>query len=128
MHPLEVLISLRRDRPEAGPQIREQLARGEVFALGQPAGDTSNPGHGTESDLLHYSNDVAGGGEEVLLPVFTRPEMMREALMENPDWQTQMVLKLDGRDLLDHVDDDVTVIINPWTKSEYRLERDAGAA
>jgi hypothetical protein len=56
-----------------------------------------------------------------LLPVFTSLTTMREALIRNPEWQTLSVLQISGGALLDNVDDDVTIVINPWTDLEYQL-------
>ncbi len=66
-----------------------------------------------------------------MLPVFTNLDAMREALISNPEWQQLSVLEVNGSALLANVDDDVTVIINPWADLEYQLPsrislRDAG--
>lgn len=121
MQPLEVVIALRSDQPDASNKVRAQFAKTDVYALGQPAGDTSIPGTGTESDLLHFAIDDGAGGEKIMLPVFTRPDIMREALLKNPEWQTLMVLQVNGGALLDNLDKDVTVVINPWSRLEYQL-------
>jgi len=88
-----------------------------VYALGQPAGDTSIPGQGTESDLLHFTAEDEQGNERIYLPVFTRPELMREALLRNVEWQSMSVLQVNGGALLDNVDNDVCIVINPWTSN-----------
>ena len=108
-------------------RVREGVGSANVYALGQPAGDTSVPGHGTASDLLHFTIDDAGA-EIVVLPVFTNPTAMREALIRNPEWQTHSVLQINGGALLDNIDDDVTVVINPWTDLEYQLPPRQGGA
>ena len=56
-----------------------------------------------------------------MLPVFTQPEIMREALARNPDWQTLSVLQVQGRALMEHVHPNVIIVINPWSRLEYQL-------
>ncbi len=101
-----------------------KFAEAHIFALGQPAGKVTEDG-GTESDLLHFTaNDESAEGvvtEVTYLPVFTRPQWMVSPLDNNPGWQSLSVLELDGRSLFLHVDDDVTIVINPWSKSEYKI-------
>jgi hypothetical protein len=121
MQPLEVAIALRGDRPDAAGAIREALSGAEILCLGRPAGQMSTPQQGSESDLLHFTVDDAEGSERVMLPVFTSTEIMREALARNPDWQTLSVLQVQGGALLDHVDADVIIVINPWSRLEYQL-------
>ena len=121
MQPLEVVIALRGDKDDAVQSVRDQFGKTDIYALGQPAGDTSIPGQGTESDLLHFTIDDETGLEKVLLPVFTRPDIMREALLRNPDWQTLSVLQINGQALLDNVDSDVTIVINPWSRLEFQI-------
>src|ERR1039458_5857931 len=43
-------------------------------------------------------------------PRLRRPEVMREALARNPDWQTLAVVQVQGQGLLEHVDRDVTIV------------------
>ena len=121
MQPLEVVIALRGEKDDAVTSVRDQFSKTDIYALGQPAGDTSVPGQGTESDLLHFTIDADDGTEKVMLPVFTRPDIMREALLRNPDWQTLSVLQINGQALLDNVDSDVTIVINPWSKLEFQI-------
>lgn len=121
MQPLEVVIALRGDQEDALASVREQFNKTDIYALGQPAGDTSVPGQGTESDLLHFTIDDDKGGEKVMLPVFTRPDIMRTALLRNPEWQMLSVLQVNGKALLENVDNDVTVVINPWSQLEFQI-------
>jgi hypothetical protein len=121
VNPLELAIALRGDRPEAATEIRGELSRAEVYCLGQPAGHMATPQQGNEADLLHFTLDDGTGAERVMLPVFTSPEVMREALARNPDWQTLAVLQVQGRGLLEHVDHDVTIVIDPWSRLEFHL-------
>lgn len=102
-------------------RVRDAVASAGIYALGHPAGDTWVPGHGTESDLLHFNLDNEMGTEVTMLPVFTNASALRSALLRNPDWQELSVLEVDGEALLTNVDDDVTVIINPWTDQEFQL-------
>lgn len=115
--------------------IRALLARAQIYALGQPA---TGPGGvlGEESELLHFTvgdededGDHQEGGakhedgeEQVFLPVFTRLSLLRNALARNPEWKELKVLQVDGGALLDNVDPDVTIVIDPWiTGLEYQL-------
>jgi len=121
MEPLEVAIALKGDSPDAFETIRGELSRADVFCLGQPAGQLSTPQQGSESDLLHFTIHDAQGSEQVMLPVFTQPEIVRAALARNPDWQTLAVLQVQGQALLEHVHTDVIIVINPWSRLEYQL-------
>lgn len=103
------------------------LKKANMYALGQLAGDTSVAGQGTESDILHFTIDDEGGNEQVLLPIFTSNTTMREALSRNPDWLDLSVLEINGADLLKNIDDDVTLVTNPWTPGEYQLSPDSRA-
>ncbi len=98
--------------PDPG-QVTAAFRAAMVFALGHSSDD------GAASDLLHFQIDAADGTERTCLPVFTGPEPMRDALLRNPDWQELSVLELNGGALLDNVDDDVQVVINPWDDSEF---------
>jgi hypothetical protein len=121
MEPLEVVIALKGDSPEALDVVRGELARAEVYCLGQPAGHMASPLQGNESDLLHFTIHDPQGVERVMLPVFTQPEIMREALARNPDWQTLSVLQVQGRALMENVHPTVSIVINPWSRLEYHL-------
>ena len=102
--------------------VRSLLKKCEmVAALGRPAGDTSIPGTGTETDLLHFVIDDPAGHEQTLVPLYTRPEILRESLLRNPDWQTQEILAMDAAALLPNLDDDVTIVLNPWSALEYQV-------
>jgi transcriptional regulator with XRE-family HTH domain len=88
-------------------------ALASIYALGAPAGDTTVYGTGAEKKLLHLTVDDGA----VFLPVFTQPELMRTALERNPEWRELSVVHLNGGDLLSSIDDDVAVVIDPWTPS-----------
>jgi hypothetical protein len=94
--------------------VLELFAQASIYALGYPAGEV-NEGHGTEADLLHF--EVEAGS--VLLPVFSNSDDMRNALVQNPDWQTTNVLEIAGGALLASRDPGVTIVINPWSSSEF---------
>jgi len=93
--------------------VHKLASETDLFVLGQPAGDTSMPGRGTESDILHFTADV-DEEERSFMPVFTRNDVLRNALIRNPDWQSLSVLEVAGGDLLATRDDDVTIVIDPW--------------
>jgi hypothetical protein len=119
---LESVIEARADKKA----VENLLKVTEVYTLGHPAGDTSIPGYGTESDLLHFTIDESHGEERTYMPLFTRPDVMRQALLRNPDWQSLSILETNGGALIANRDDDVTLVINPWSKYEYQLEPRAG--
>lgn len=109
------------DTANAATAIPHALRQTPVYALGKPAG-TVKDGHGTESDLLHFTIDSETPGEEiVMLPVFTGTEPMRTALLRNPDWQTLSVLEINGAALADNIDSDVHIVIDPWTGGEWQI-------
>jgi hypothetical protein len=108
--------------------VRDLLTSAEVFVLGEPAGDTSVPGVGSESDILHYSADSDGGDERAFMPLFTRVDVLKRALEENSEWESLSVLRVDGGALLKSRDNDVTLVINPWSKLEFEILPDDGAS
>ena len=101
--------------------VENLLKQTQVYALGFPAGDTSVPGHGTESDILHFTVDDAEGKDKVFMPLFTRSQVMRDALLRNPDWQKLSVLEVNGGDLIANRDSGVSLVVNPWSKLEWQL-------
>jgi hypothetical protein len=119
-HALDTAIAMHPDAPGKLAEVRGVLAASDVYALGGPAGEISVPGQGTESDLLHFTID-ANGEDRVMLPVFTQPDILRQTLLRNPDWQSLSVLQINGGDLLSARDPDVTLIINPWSQLEFQI-------
>jgi hypothetical protein len=120
---LEELEAVLRDavgRTGQAAVVRAAIRTVELYALGHTAGDTSVPGRGTEADLLHFGIDLAGE-EVVMLPVFTNSAVMREALLRNADWQQMSVLSVNGGALLDNIDDEVVLVINPWSDLEFQI-------
>jgi tetratricopeptide (TPR) repeat protein len=116
-----VALGRQKADSDANDVVRRALRQAFVYALGEPAGDVK-PGEGTESDLLHFTiDDPETGKEVVLLPVFTASDPMREALLRNPDWRTLSVLQIEGGTLVDNVDHDVRIVIDPWTNDEHQL-------
>ncbi len=104
--------------PDAVSEVREALARGDVFAIGNAAGDLSAPGRGAKSDIVTYADEEQEG---VLMPVFTRVDVMRSALLRNPAWQSLDILLVSGEELVQNVDPDVTIIIDPSSELEFRV-------
>jgi SseB protein N-terminal domain len=105
--------------------VVELLAKSNIYALGEPAGDTSASGQGTESDLLHFTVE-ADGEDQTMLPVFTQSDFLKDALERNPDWGTLSVLELVGSDLLHARDPDVTLVVNPWSSLEFQIPPGVG--
>jgi hypothetical protein len=98
--------------------------RSEVYGLGRASRDTSVPGHvaeGAEGDILHFSLEDDDGHEVVFMPIFTRTDVLSDSLERNPEWASLEVLLLNGGDLLDHRDADVTLVIDPWSPFEFQL-------
>jgi hypothetical protein len=118
---LETVITNEGDKPDAMTLVRQPFTEADVFALGQPVGDTSIPGTGTENDLLHFTGDGRFGVKSMMMPVFTQPNILREALLRNPNWPSQMVRQVNGKALLEKLSHDVTIVINPWSSLEFRL-------
>jgi tetratricopeptide (TPR) repeat protein len=118
---IDALLSQAAGQADWLERVRNAIAPEGIYTLGRTAGDTSVPGRGTESDLLHF--EVADKDESpvTMLPVFTNVAAMREVLIRNPDWMELSVLKVNGGALLANVDDDVTVVINPWSDLEYQI-------
>jgi hypothetical protein len=100
--------------------VAKLLREADVWGLGDPAGDTSVPGRGTESDVLHFEVEE-DGKTSTMMPLFTQADVLRDALLRNPEWQTVSVLEMNGGDLLDNRDGDVTLVLNPWSPQEYQI-------
>ena len=103
-------------------RVRQAFRSSEVWVLGLPAGEVSNAGHGSESEILHFSVDEAGEEEMQFLLAFTSVDTLRQALLRNPEWAAQMsVLQVDGGALLENIEKDVVIVVNPWTPLEYEV-------
>jgi hypothetical protein len=96
------------------------LRDAHVYVLGETAGDLSEPGRGTESDILHFVVEL-DGRDTVMMPLFTNVQTMRDALVRNPDWQDNSILEVDGGELVDHRDRDVTLVVDPWSDLEFQV-------
>ena len=99
--------------------IRTALQQSHVYALGESAGTVEGV-VGAESVLLHLTIGE-GDDERVILPVFTGIEAIQIALLRNPDWRSLSVLSINGAALIDVVDPDVHIVIDPWTEREFQL-------
>jgi prevent-host-death family protein len=103
--------------PDAVERVREALAQVDVLTLGRPAG--RQPRHGSESDVVTYAGSSEDGYANVVMPIFTSVAELRTALGRNPTWQALDVLELNGKGLVENVDPDVTIAIDPWSSSEF---------
>jgi tetratricopeptide (TPR) repeat protein len=121
LSPLDEAIALQADEPGGAAAVLTRFLTSDIYALGSPGGDLSVPGRGTESNLLHFTVDDETGVEQVLLPVFTQPALMRHALLRNPDWQRLSVLQIGGRALYENAADDATIVVNPWSRLQFAL-------
>jgi hypothetical protein len=117
MEPLERLIAAALSGVEPLASVIEQFSKTDVYAFGLPAGDTSVPDRGTESDLVHSADEH--GREE--LKVFTGFRFLRVALQHDVDLQQMLVLRVNGGELYENVADNVTIVINPWSDLEFRI-------
>jgi hypothetical protein len=101
--------------------VREHLARSTVYTLGRLPAEFAASGSAPESDILHFRAGDQHSGEHMVTPVFTRPEAMSVALRSNPAWNALTVIAVQGGSLLENLDLDVTVVINPWTPLEFHV-------
>jgi tetratricopeptide (TPR) repeat protein len=106
-------------------EVLEDLSHQRGYTLGAPpeVPSAGEPG----SDILHFAIG-ANDAEQVYLPAFTRPEYLQDALYRNPAWFNLAVLDMQLGDLLDAIDSDVRLVINPWSDLEYQPLNDATEA
>lgn len=120
--PVEDAIRTAAAMPDPVSAVREALMHVNVFAVGSPAGDVApEASGGTESDIVTYAIEDDDGQGGVMLPVFTRVDVLRSALIRNTDWQSLAILQLNGKELIQNVDPDVTIVVNPWSDREFRV-------
>jgi tetratricopeptide (TPR) repeat protein len=98
-------------------QLRSVLNGTQLLALGQDPPDEEG------SDLLHFTVDGADGQERAYLPLFTRLDVMHDALVRNPTWFGLSVLEVEAEVLMSNIDEDVTAVLNPWSVLEVALSR-----
>ena len=115
-HDVELEEAIRATSNDAA--VRERLRNSDVLVLGTRAG-------AIDSDLLHFTADDAGDVEHVYMPIFTRIDVLQSALERNPEWKTLDVMETSGGALLDNRDDDVTLVIDPWSPLEFQIPPDA---
>lgn len=96
--------------------VEESLASSDVLALGRPLLQPGAEG----SELLHFEAET-GELSGLLLPVFTQPDALRQALKDHPDWHEQSVLEFKGAEILSARGDEVKVVIDPWSELEFVL-------
>jgi prevent-host-death family protein len=117
--PLEQAIRSAGDAPAAVEAVREALMHVDVFALGSPAEDLASAGKRTVGDFVTYS--AADVPDAVLLPVFTGLDALRSALAHQPEWLSLAVFQLNGRELVQQVDPDLTIVVDPWSELEFSV-------
>jgi prevent-host-death family protein len=117
--PLEQAIRSAADAPAAVEAVREALMHVDVFALGSPAEDLASAGKRTVGDFVTYS--AADVPDAVLLPVFTGLDALRSALAHQPEWLSLAVFQLNGRELVQQVDPDLTIVVDPWSELEFSV-------
>ncbi len=113
---------------EGEAAIRDLLEPAMVYVLGEPAGDISVPGQGTESNILHFTiddEDEDESKEQLLVPIFTRADVLEDALIRTPDWQIYSVLEVNGGILLTNLERGVIPVVDPWSRFEFQLSPNA---
>jgi hypothetical protein len=101
-------------------QVVKSLSDADVFVLGQAAAHITKGTPSPRSELLHF--EVESTKRSLMfLPVFTRPDALRNALREHPDWQRQSILELKGDELLTGRSEEVWLVIDPWSPREFEL-------
>lgn len=107
--------------PHAVEKVRAALMEGEVLTVGSPGADRSAPGKLARGGIVTYSDEDDPSGHAALMPVFTTVEILRSALRSHRAWQTFDVLVVSGRSLVENVDPDVTLVIDPGSDEEFRI-------
>lgn len=116
---LEEAIRSAESDPDPVAAVRNALTDAIVFAVGMPASDAAASAAGGASAVVTYPSEE--DEKVVMLPVFTRVDVLQEALSREPEWQTLEVLQLSGRQLVQNVDPYVTIVIDPWSDLEFHL-------
>jgi hypothetical protein len=114
-HEVERAIASRR--VGRARRVRKALNASSIYGLGTPAGDTSIPGYGTESNLVHFYID-SRGHDYAMLPVFTRGFYLASALAANREWLGTAVMRVDGGPLLKNRSKEANLVINPGSPLE----------
>jgi hypothetical protein len=107
---LEGLLVTRGADPGADAQIMDALQSSSMCVL---SGDDNG-----EATLLHAVIDG-----RLLVPAFTRIEALVEAVQRNPAWAAMSVARVTGAELLEMVDADAGIVLNPWTSLEMDFSR-----
>ena len=111
---LETVIALEGEGPAKDVLVWGQFKSADVFALGHSGPDKQI------KDILYYSAPSQDGGQEDLIPVFTRIEFLQQAVGQNPQWANWEILSVNGGELLDAMDAS-GIVINPWSRLAYRV-------
>jgi prevent-host-death family protein len=105
---------------ESIERVREALAHVNLLTLGRSSSRRAGAA-GDVSDVVTYVASDEEGSESIAMPVFTDVAELRAALLQNPRWQSLQVLPLSGRGLIENIDPDVTIAIDPWSSSEFKV-------
>lgn len=116
----EAITKAQQQQPSAVAEVARQLSDATVFVLGRRAERTATPGAYSDDDLVHDMFDVEGR-QVCGLPVFTQLDLMIPALVQNRAWRSYSVLQIDGRELLENVGSDVTIVINPYAERSFNF-------
>jgi hypothetical protein len=110
--PLEVSIQALAEGKDVAAEVRRGVREADLLAFGE------SDGAGID-DLLCFSvrpDDHRG----VIVPVFTRASALAQLLDRNREWASKPVVTTTFAQLRPTLADGETVVINPWSPSEYR--------
>lgn len=107
--------------PNAIEEVRLALMAGAVLTIGFPAGVKAVEGHGARGGIVTYTDDEGPNKVSGLMPVFTAVDILRSALNRYQTWRSFDVMLVNGKSLLENVDPDVTLVIDPGSDEEFRI-------
>jgi len=118
---IEQAILREGDTPNGVVSVTREFMRSDVLVLDA----TKDP---DKNILMFLTLESDDGTKRFALPVFTREETVHVALAIQPDWAEQYLVRRDGGELLNIIEDDMNVVINPYTEHEFYIPaRDASA-
>jgi DNA-binding XRE family transcriptional regulator len=118
--PLEEAIARAQSQPDAVAEVSRHLSEATVFVLGRHLERVTTPGIYSGDELV-YADFEVNGRQVHGLPVFTQLGQMVPALRNNTEWRSYSVLRVDGRELLENLGSDVTIVINPWAEQSFSI-------
>jgi predicted ATPase/transcriptional regulator with XRE-family HTH domain len=110
--PLERSIADLAQGKDVASTVRKDVREAELLALGEPDGARLD-------DLLCFTLDP-DHHRGVIVPIFTRAAALSHLLDRNGIWESKPVLALTFDELRTSLLAGETVVINPWSPTEYR--------